>query len=477
MSVAALDDIEAWSSKLSPWRRDCLRRLALSNDLSDGDFEELLAIIRSTAGLDVVPPPPATVPFTKAHFSGTKGTPIIIKGIANVKNVNRLLASASLDFCPKALTIVYGRNGSGKSGFVRILRTACRTRVENPVKLKVLADVYGSGSEPQSADIIVDAGAGDTTIGWTPGSVADPLLAQVAVFDTLSAQLYVDGGNQIRYLPFGLALPHRLNTISLTLKEKIETERATVVGDKLKLTTIAFSAQRETKAQQFNQSVSAKTTDASIDAVASFAENDEKRLEQIAGILAAGTAAAADMSTLVSWVDAIKLECDTVTNTLSDTALAELTELKVKAIAARQAAEVAGGELFTNEPLPGIGGEAWRALWAAARDYSVAEAYPDQSFPVVALDDGEAACVLCQQPLQPAGAARMARFRKYMDDTLDAAASKAEETVKTAETKLPKLEKLGAAEFEERLEQVRLRDFAARRQRGRVPEGGHRASR
>src|SRR5690606_27085814 len=151
-------------------------------------------------------------------------------GIATVQKVNRPTATASLPFRPKALTVVYGRNGSGKSGFVRILRTACRTRVENAAKLKVLADAYGGVGGPQTAEIVIDSGAGDTTVHWTPGATASPQLMQVAVFDTASAQLYVDGGNQIRFLPFGLALPHRLNSVCLGLKEKLESERATEIG-------------------------------------------------------------------------------------------------------------------------------------------------------------------------------------------------------------------------------------------------------
>ena len=141
MAGEPIDDVVEWSSKLSPWKQDALRRLATSNDLTEADAIELLAMVKLTAGFKLAVAAPIAVPFTKAHFGGGKHQPIIVKRIANVQNVNRLTANASLSFCPRALTIVYGRNGSGKSGFVRILRTACRTRVENPAKLKVLADV------------------------------------------------------------------------------------------------------------------------------------------------------------------------------------------------------------------------------------------------------------------------------------------------------------------------------------------------
>ena len=458
MAREPIDDIEAWSKNLAPWRQDCLRRLAISNDLTESDHDALLAMIKSAAGFKLEAAPPTPIPFTKAHCGGGSHQPIILKGIANVENVNRLKSKASLSFCPKALTIVYGRNGSGKSGFVRILRTACRTRVENPAKLKVLADVYGGGSRPQSAEIIFDAGSGDIPIAWTPGGAAAPQLMQVAVFDTASAQLYVDGGNHIRYLPFGLALPHRLNTVSLALKERLEAERDASVGNKVSLTAIAFDTQRNTTAQAFNTKLNQTTTDAEINAAASFSAEDQARLDEVAAILSAGATAAADLAVLATWIDGLALECGTAASAFDDTGLAALLKLKGSAVAARQAAEVAAVALFTDEPLPGVGSESWRALWAAARDYSVSEAYADQDFPVTVVENGEAACVLCQQPLHAEGAARMQRFQKYIDDTLDVAATKAEAAVADARGYIPVLKLLGAEDFPLRLEQLRKRD-------------------
>ena len=169
MAHAPIDDIVAWSATQAPWRQDCLRRLATSADLTLADLDELLAIIKTAAGFTLPSPPPPAMPFAKAHFAGSADTPITLRGISNITGVNRLIDKASLTFCPKALTIVYGRNGSGKSGFVRILRTACRTRIENETTLKVLADVYGGGTPVQSAGIIVDT--------LSPRGPAEPIMS------------------------------------------------------------------------------------------------------------------------------------------------------------------------------------------------------------------------------------------------------------------------------------------------------------
>lgn len=458
MSNRPIDDIETWSRTLSSWRQDCLRRLAIGDDLTDGDFDELLVMIKHASGLEIDKPVPTPMPFTVEHFSGGKQEPIVLKSIANVENVNRLVSKAGLDFCPKALTVVYGRNGSGKSGFVRILRTACRTRVENPAKLKVLADVYGGTNGPQSADIIIDAGTGDKAIAWTPDMTAAPELMQVAVFDTLSAQLYVDGGNQIRFLPFGLALPHRLNSVCLELKDTLEIEQSIAIGNKVELTAIAFPVQRTTKAQAFDGALGKDTTDAEIDVAATFSAADQKRLDEVTGILSAGAAAVADLTALIGWVDSVASECENAAMVYSDAALSGFTTLRNAAVTARQTAQLSASALFTDEPLPGVGSESWRALWAAARDYSVSEAYAGADFPVTSREPGPPACVLCQQPLLPDAGARLQRFQKYMDDTLDVAATKAEKAVDDAFGALPALAQLIAGDFPDRVEQIRQRD-------------------
>ena len=460
MASEPIDDVIAWSATQGPWRRDCMRRLAVSHDLSESDQDELLAMVKKAAGFTLAVEPPAPIPFVKAHFGGGSQVPVVLKGIANVEGVNRLVSKASLSFCPKALTIVYGRNGSGKSGFVRILRTACRTRIENPSMLKVLADVYSDEVGAQAADILVDLGAGDVPIAWTPGMTAAPQLAQVAVFDSASAQLYVDGGNQIRYLPFGLALPHRLNAVCLSFKAKLETEQSAVVGNKVALSAIAFPVVRETAAQKFDHGLTKSTTDASIETASAYSDENAERLDEITSLLAAGATAASDLGALLSWINAIALDCATATAALNDAALDALTELRTTAVTAREAAELAAGALFDDDPLDGVGSPTWRILWQAARDYSVAEAYPKQTFPVIATDAADAACVLCQQPLLADGIDRMQRFQGYMDDTLDTAATTAECAVSDALAKLPALSHLRGEDFTERLDQVRARDAA-----------------
>ena len=456
--MGPVDDILEWSTtKLTPWRQDALRRLASSSSIGAQDHSDLLDLIKDKVGFSLSSKPAAPIPLGKAHLSvATAGSPIQVKAIRKVENVNRLMPSAALTFSANSLTVIYGRNGSGKSGFVRIFRTACRTRSDNPAKLKVLADVYGSGGGPQAAEIVIETGGGEVVVPWTAGGPASDALLQVAVFDSSAAQLYVDGGNQIQFLPFGLALPHKLNELCLVLKGKLEAERKPIT-DQIGLVTVAFEAPRATKAQTLYSGLTSKSTDAQIGAATAFLDGDQKRLDQLTRLLAASKASAADLTALSTWMRGLAAECAGLDKAFSDTKLEEHRALKLQAVQARTAAGLNATELFSSEPLPGVGGETWRRLWLAARDYSIADAFPGRDFPVLSSPDGTESCVLCHQPLSAAASERMARFQGFVGGALAAAADQAEAIVAEAFAAVPKLDTFGSKDWSTRSEQIRKR--------------------
>lgn len=455
-----IDDVLEWSASLSPWRQDALRRLASAPKLSQADDDELFAIVQKQAGFKLPKEPPEPVPLTKAHFAVSGGsTPLQLKAIRAIQNVNAL-GPKGVEFEPAGLTIVYGLNGSGKSGFSRILRTACRTRIEDPKKLKVLANVYGAAAAvPQEAEIVIDAGAGDETLNWKATAPALEKLLSVGVFDSAAAQLYVDAGNQIRFLPFGLDLAYRLNEVCLALKERFSKSNS-AVAEKLQLAAIRFTQARPTAAQKFYGELRGGTTDKEIDAAASFTQDKEARREELSRLLATGSTATVDLNALAIWCDDVAKQGDATADALSVSELKKYVKLRRDAADARAAASVGADKLFVNEPLPGVGGETWRRLWIAAREFSVTDAYPGKSYPVTLDGDEAAACVLCHQPLDKVASQRLKRFAEYVDGALAASASTAESAVAEALEALPSLAFLDEKTWNPRVAQITARDAA-----------------
>jgi hypothetical protein len=148
--TTAFQDLVKWSADRPAWQRDALRRLIQNGALTDQDVEELAAICADPAA--------ACKPVDTSHIAvgSTSTDPIALHAVRAPKGINALAPDQRLEFAPQGLTIIYGDNGSGKSGYVRILKHACRTR---DGKVVILRDVEDTANTPQSATITLGRGA------------------------------------------------------------------------------------------------------------------------------------------------------------------------------------------------------------------------------------------------------------------------------------------------------------------------------
>ena len=460
MSAKAIQDVLDWAGNLSDWNQDALRRLACSGKLSPTEIDEIWSNLRVHAGLGSGANLPALTPLAKAHIgSALGGNTRRVKCIRNINGVNQLRPNAAVEFEPSGLTVVYGRNGAGKSGFVRILRTACRTRIEKAETLRVLNDVYGATAGPQAAEIVLVDANGEIPLQWSSGQVALDDLTHVSVFDSVAAQLYINDGNQIQFLPFGIALPHLLNDHCISFKSRLEAELL-ALDEKLALTDLELPSDSNTLAKASFDAISAQTDDAAIAALSTFDESHETQLTGLERVLLATGASAEALRNLALVVSRLASEAKIMVERLSDENLEKVRATKNAAVEARYLASLKAVELFADEPLEGVGEEAWRSLWRAARDYSTSHAYPTLSFPVLEAEAGSAFCPLCQQSLSDDAQKRMKRFAEFMAEALQLNADQAEQQLALIEAEFPSLDEFAEDEWSSRIALIKKRDEA-----------------
>lgn len=78
--------------------------------------------------------------------------------IKDVLAVNQLAPDQTLSFAAKGITVVYGDNGAGKSGYARLLKRACRARHSEVI----LPNVYaGSAAAKALATVCYSIGGTD----------------------------------------------------------------------------------------------------------------------------------------------------------------------------------------------------------------------------------------------------------------------------------------------------------------------------
>lgn len=409
----ALASILAWAADSPSWQRDALRRLATQGALESAEIDELVSICKGEG---------SGVPLEAGHIRGPgrdQGE-VYLRQIHGVRHVNALAPDQRLTLHRQGLTIIYGDNGSGKSGYARILKKVCRARMQGRAE-EITPDIYEPLPGTPSASIDYAISGQNRTCAWQLGQPADTALSAVSVFDSRTASIHVEDTNDVAYTPFPLKLLGWLAQLCKSIKDKIGTEISQIkLQTPEAIRTPACS--RETAVGRLFAQLSANTDVPTVEALAALTQVERDRLAQLTADLAGDPARAErQLAALKARLEGHVARLDRLFASVDDDSANRLRSLAINSDAARRAAEAASVVLFGEEPLPQIGSDVWRALWSSARTFSDMEAYPERGFPVT---EPGSVCVLCQQELSPVASDRLIRFEAFVrNDTQRRAAS------------------------------------------------------
>lgn len=414
--AAALASIVSWSKDCPAWQRDALRRLCGSDKLEPDEIESLLAICKGTASGE-----PLTAEHVRDPAAGL--ATVTLRAMHSTQHVNAIVANERLSFDRIGVTVVYGDNGAGKSGYARVLKKVCRARSAGKEEA-ILPNIYDANPGVPTSAIDLTANGQNRSVTWTHGTPCDPALSAVSVFDSRTANVHVSQTNDVAYTPLPLKILAALAQACQDIKAKLAAE-VTALQKQTPAAIATPNCRTTTQAGKLMAALSAGTKPADVEALAALTTADRTYLDQLNGDLAADPAkTAARHLALKAKIEGFATRLEGFARATTDDEAQVLRQLSLAHEAARTAAAAASTALFAAEPLPNIGSEAWKALWESARAYSEAEAYPDRAFPVTE----DAACVLCQQDLSPQAANRLGRFEAFVKDeskAKEAAAKKA----------------------------------------------------
>lgn len=406
--MTVLRELLAWSQDRPAWQRDALRRLVLHGGLSDDDIRALTDICKSAHGLTELQPIES---LSEKHLpkEAAGSAPVSLVSIFHHRGVNALAEDQTLNFGPN-LTVVYGDNAAGKTGYIRILKSACRARGQE----EILGNVV-SGATPLSPAVSIKYKiAGEARPREWAGSGEDEFISRVSVFDTQCAAVYLTEKTDVAFRPFGLDLFDKLVKACKVIRVKLEAEQRALASDAL--VTLKAEITQGTTASNLLAGISSLTNPEDVRKLARLSEEEEARLAFLEKSLL--DLQANDPEKLIRQltlragrVRALARHLKDVETTVSATAVTALfdarTESRRKSEEARRLREAT----FPPGLLTGTGSEEWKALWEAARHFSQEQAYRGEEFPVAG--DG-AKCVLCQQNLDHAAAHRLKQFETFI---------------------------------------------------------------
>ncbi|RQZ63809.1 hypothetical protein DF057_05975 [Burkholderia cepacia] len=419
-----IQKIAAWAAEQPAWVDDAVRRLVIGS-LTPQDFQDLAALAKSEYG---IPDPegrvavrldPQTIPTT-----AQSGADVSLLALRSPQHLNAIDPGQALTFQAAGLTVVYGHNGAGKSGYARALKRACRARnVEN-----ILPDVYVELDDPTPASVIFEWNEGQALQSqmWTLGTIPPAPLSQMSVFDSHCARVFVDNQAKVLFVPDGMEIIHGLSEALGTVQRLIEADRKGNLFDQTQLsslagTTVVGLAQaqlgRKSDPEAFKRLAMLSEEETAEREVLSKLFGDEDPIKLAAAIRRAATR----VGTLCDELAALEAPLlDESTNQLADAFVAMIGAEAASKVAA-EALQAEGGMIV------GTGTEPWESLLRSAMRYATEVAYPGHDFPG---PDHNAHCVLCQQSLTNDATNRLKSFVQFLEADAQKKAADAREHTK-----------------------------------------------
>jgi ABC-type lipoprotein export system ATPase subunit len=145
-----------------------------------------------------------TTEIEPSIIQSTRSIPITkvfkLKNLTHKSGVNALLTGASISFHPN-LTVVYGKNGSGKSGFVRILKKISASRTKEDIWQNI-----NNSRKKNECDVKITFNDGtDRSLSWNGQENISPF-NQMSIFDGKCIPIYLTKGLDFSYQPYGFEL-------------------------------------------------------------------------------------------------------------------------------------------------------------------------------------------------------------------------------------------------------------------------------
>jgi len=309
------------------------------------------------------------------------------------------------------LTIIYGDNASGKSGYARLLKRIARARHQEDVLTDVFRD---NGLEKPTAEITVRVGEKSTSLSWPESSI--PELKHIRFYDEACSRAYIASESDFPYRPSALFVMDGLIKACTAIRTRLDT-KLEENSKSARLLPEVDPDISDTEIGVFITKISGSSPLTELDVllrkIDEFTDTIEDLRAKETRLLATDrTKEKQKLTRLLEKISSVKKHIQNLNAVLCDSGIKNLEADRNKLQELERAADIITNSLKT-EVLSGIGTAVWKELWESARRYSETEAYSDETFPVV---DGDAKCVLCHQALQPEAKDRLTRFEQFVTD-------------------------------------------------------------
>lgn len=403
--------LSEWANEADEWVRYIVRQV-LTGAGPLGADEAALAydLFRQEKAFDARNLP-AEGPLATLKSEDEAIEPLALTSISDVTGVNALTAGGAIEPHP-GLTILFGENGTGKTGYSRIFKALAASRTADVI----LGDIEASDPPSQTALVAYTLGNEAKTYSWT-GSQGVAPFTRMSIFDSPSVSFHVDDDLEYVYVPATLALFNHviagIRSVQTTIDQTVKELRSASSG-------LVSRFPRTATVYPLIETLGASTDLDHLKSLADTGANVETRISDLRRTVAALEADTISAETKVQQrAKHILTQASAATTTIADFNIDAYSRERDTLRSLQGDYRTLRTALFEAADLPAEPDDTWSAFITAG------EAYQEHLVTLGAHDADR--CLYCRQPLNEAARELIDRYSEYLEDkiTADITASRA----------------------------------------------------
>ncbi len=417
-SINAYTQFEKWLSEQPYWLQDATYRiyhgLAIDEEQISLYADMCIAQTRKES------PPYRTIAQNETNRQIDSSRMAVLK-LFDIVGVNALASEASLEFSSEGVTVVYGLNGAGKSGFMRIFKHLS----ESPYEEIIRPNVYKKGAtEKPACKLIVEENNEKSEISCDLSlSSKDSPLINCDVFDTRISNDYITKSNKVSYQPFVFSVLTELADIAGRIVRHIDKRIEMIPSESIAIPKDLADRAEIEWIKKLNESTifPAQYT--------SWTDDQQINLKEVYQKL--------DTETVNSNLRLYKSQLNTVSPIMADLMSADTAIKAPKLVEAHKAlvetkkkldaAELLFKETADDCDKSSVSVTDWKKLWQIAQQYYESTVCKDGAGH---FGESGTICPLCHQVISEASATRFRSVNEYVNGTCSEDFSKAERNMK-----------------------------------------------
>ena len=197
------DKLINWANSNGYWAQYLLNTCFQYEEISQEELNNLMCYYKAGSF-------PA-IEFKK--INNTESPKIFLKSIKNINNVNLLLNNQEMKFNDH-LTVIYGPNGTGKTGYVRIVKSMGDSLdVDNTIYSNLLE----GDNNLQTADVVIYDGSIQKTLEWSKNKCSH---LNLKIFNSNCVKFSLGSKKEILFMPQDFNFFNLINIATLELSKK-----------------------------------------------------------------------------------------------------------------------------------------------------------------------------------------------------------------------------------------------------------------